>query len=88
MKIIKWDKWDDNLIKNFPNNDKNILTYTEEEYKIVAEAAREAGYKFSGEYHQNGNFGVPYFENGKPFMVTQQNWIKVMKLAWPENSSY
>ena len=86
MEIVEWRDWDDKLNINYfkANPQKNALVYTDEEYAAVASAARKAGYIFPGDYHQNGYHGVPIFDNGKPFQVTQRNWGYIMTLAWPE----
>ena len=77
MKIIKWGNQED-------SNSHSKCFYTEEEYKCVADAARSAGYRFSGDYHQEGEYGVPYFDDGTKFMVSKREWGIVMAMAWPE----
>ena len=86
MEIVEWRNWDDKLSINYfrEHPHENMLYYTVEEFKAVAAAARKAGYIFPGDYHQNGYHGVPIFDNGKPFQVTQRKWGHVMTLAWPE----
>jgi len=84
MEIVEWRNWDDEVTKHYFKNMPVKLTYTEEEYHAVADAVRKCGYRFPGDYHQNGYHGVPIFENGKPFQVTQREWGRVMALAWPE----
>ena len=76
MKIIKWGEW--------KNNSHSKCFYTKEEYKCVAEAAKSAGYRFPGDYHQEGKYGVPYFDNGIQFMVSKKEWGTIMAMAWPE----
>lgn len=83
MKVVKWGEWDDHFDNEYWKNHGHMCAYTKEEYEAVIKSVQSLGYKFSGEYHQNGDYGVPYFDNGKPFMVTQRNWGYIMAQAWP-----
>lgn len=85
MKVVKWSEWDDAYEENFIKSNHRLLSYNDEEYDAVISEIREKGYKFPGEYHQNGDYGVPIFDNGKPFMVTRRTWGYVMSKAWPED---
>lgn len=75
MKITRWGAWD--------FKDRTFM-YTQEEEQAVINALKEKGYIFSGEYHQNGNFGVPYFDNGKPYQVSMRHWGKIIAEARPD----
>ena len=84
MKIIKWSNWDDDYVDRYAKNNGHLPFYSDEQYDCVITAIREAGYKFSGDYHQNGDYGTPYFDNGIPFVLSQREWGDVMAKAWPE----
>ena len=65
-----------------------MLSSTYEAYLQVEEAItnelRNNGYKFTGDYHQNGNFGVPILDNGKVYQCSQRCWGEIMVKAYPD----
>ena len=79
MKVVRWTEWDDEH-----NDDIESCREIEEMSEVVAKELREKGYHFNGSYHQNGDYGVPVFDNGKYFQVTQRTWGGVMAMAYPE----
>lgn len=76
LKVIKWTNWDD-------FSDKTFL-YTKEEEQAVIDALKETGYIFSGDYHQYGEYGVPYLSNNKRYQVTMRVWGRIMSQARPD----
>lgn len=52
--------------------------------EIIAEEIRKHGYKFTGDYHQNGDFGAPIIDNEWLFMTSQRAWGHMMVRAYPE----
>ena len=78
MKIIKWTFWGDPKYPEVewagPDADK---PYEE----TVVEAIRQHGYRFSGQAHQNAQYGVPVFENGKQYNVSMRHWGRIMAEA-------
>ena len=85
MKIVGWTEWDDpNYRDRFPNGvqiDWDDLHRTEE---VIAAELRNKGYKFTGDYHQNGDFGVPIFDDGTVFQCSQRTWGDIMVSAYPD----
>ena len=85
MKIVGWTEWQ---VKDCEHEyeEMNPKTWdeTEEIEEIIAEELRSKGYKFTGDYHQNGDFGVPIFDNGMVYQCTQRNWGVIMVMAYPE----
>lgn len=82
MKVIKWVEWDDDYIKNYPNY--QTLIYSKEDTEAVIKALRNNQYKFSGDYHQNGKYGVPILEDGRPYIITCFAWGALILEAYPE----
>ena len=85
MKIVGWTEWGNpNYKEMFPIGG----TYRPAEFNsvtsIIAEELRGKGYKFTGSYHQNGDFGVPIFDTGEVFQCTQRTWGSVMVKAYPD----
>lgn len=85
MKIVGWTEWGDPRYKEmFPIGG----TYREVEVKVVraiiAEELRTNGYKFTGSYHQNGDYGVPVFDNGEVFQCSQRIWGGIMAEAYSD----
>lgn len=52
--------------------------------KIIATELRNKGYKFTGSYHQGGDFGVPVFDTGKKYCTFQKDWGGIMAMAYPD----
>ena len=48
-------------------------------WKATVSYLRCHGIKFSGIYHQEGRYGVPYFDNGKKLCIDNQSWGYLME---------
>lgn len=81
MNVVKWGEWDDTLCSSGIIHN---LAYTKKDFENVTKAVKDSKYCFSGDYHQNGDYGVPYFEDGTPFMVSKREWGLIMAAAYPE----
>lgn len=80
MKITGWTSWDDIKYERFyPESHEEYLQVEE----AIASELRNNGYKFTGDYHQNGNFGVPILDNGKIYQCSQRLWGEIMVKAYP-----
>lgn len=85
MKIVGWTEWDNPKYKEiFPIGSKCTEAEIEDVRKVIAEELKTNGYKFTGDYHQNGDFGVPVFDNGEVFQCSQRMWGDIMAQAYPE----
>jgi len=72
VKTLKVAGWTDRGDRRFEE-----LDGTEEwvqAREALVEHMRVKGYRFDGTYHQNGNYGVPYFDNGKKFCLGLRSW--------------
>ena len=83
MKIMGWTDWDNPKYTELKT--KTWKEYNEIE-KLVADELRSKGYKFDGEYHQNGDYGAPVFEDGTILKCTKRAWGGIMALAYPEGN--
>lgn len=84
MKTVGWTEWDNPRYRDMFSIGK---VYTQSEIdtvkSIVAEELRSKGYKFTGSYHQDGDFGVPVFDTGEVFQCSQRTWGSIMADAYP-----
>lgn len=80
MRVIGWTNWDDSRDIHTYRNDP---LYNDRRNAVIREL-REKGYRFSGSYHQNGEYGVPVFDDGKALAVTQRSWGAIMADAFPK----
>ena len=86
MKITGWTEWDDpNYQELWPIGDTSS-TFAKEYAvrKLIAEELRRCGYKFTGGYHQNGEFGVPVIDDKWRYQCSQRVWGGIMAMAYPE----
>lgn len=85
MRIIGWTHYDDPTREElFPIGDEVSWEQVKEVEDAIVEELRSKGYKFSGYYHQNGDYGCPVFENGKWYGVSFRRWGSIMAEAYPE----
>lgn len=70
---------DDNLAEK----DIEWINYEEKlmAWEVTVHYLRHNGIKFSGIYHQEGKYGVPYFDNGKKLCLDIQSWGYLMAEA-------
>lgn len=80
MKVIGWTDWDDPKYegKEQPN------LYSNEVCDAIITELRSKGYKFTGDYHQNGDYGVPILDDGTVCHYRQRSWGGIMAYAYPE----
>ena len=86
MRIIGWTDWDN---QDYPEMFPFTGTpYNHEEVEaveaIISKELRDRGYKFTGSYHQNGDFGTPIFDTGEVFKCSQRTWGGIMADAYPD----
>ena len=67
-----------------PNTD---WSRAEVEQTIINEL-RDKGYRFTGDYHQNGDYGVPVFDNDLVATFTKRQWGALMYRAYPDEEGY
>ena len=49
---------------------------------VVKECIRRNGFKFSGQYHQYGEYGMPMFDDGSVLFCSWRHWGSIMVEAW------
>lgn len=63
---------------------RNVDALISEAYKVVIEEVRENGYHFTGNDHQNADYGVPIIDNKYKLCVGQRLWGGIIADAFPE----
>lgn len=88
MKIIGWTWYGNPEYKEmFPIGlevNPNCDWDREEVKQVIAEELRRCGYRITGDYHQNGDYGVPIFDNNMVATFTFGEWGGIMYKAYPE----
>lgn len=85
MKIVGWTEFDNSQYEDmFPIGGSYTMEEVDEAKDIIAKELRDKGYKFNGYYHQDGDYGVPIFENGEAFRCTFRTWGGIMARAYPD----
>lgn len=89
MELIGFTSWHDEHYKfigdfedeNLEENEIQWMKYEETmaAWKATVSYLRCHGIKFSGIYHQEGRYGVPYFDNGKKLCLDNQSWGYLME---------
>ena len=70
MKLLGWTNWNDEDFEDI--GDEGFYE------PLIIEYMKEHGLRFSGDYHQHGEFGVPYFDNGKKYATSLRSWGALM----------
>ena len=95
MKIVKWTRGLDcpgtgKQTQRYHAFGDDFPGMPEEEYsrlwadaeRVVVDCIRRNGFKFDGNYHQYGEFGMPLFDDGTVFFVSWRHWGHLMYRAW------
>lgn len=80
LKIVGWTHWDDFRFQE----DTSCGPDDELRRRLIAAELRKKGYRFNGCYHQDGEFGVPVFNDGTTYQCSQRMWGGIMAMAYPE----
>lgn len=78
MKVVSWTKWDDHY---FEENNPDLY---KKQIDATIEGLRKYKIHFDASYHQNGEYGVPVFDDGSRMQTSQRNWGEIMVKAFPE----
>ena len=87
MKLIGFTNWQDEKYED-------IEDFTEEDLAcdLVVQHMKQHGLKFSGFYHQAGEFGAPYFDTNKKLCLSYRGWgslmADVLQLEKDEQNGY
>ena len=76
--VIRWTNRDDPSSKDI--DDRYCGLYCD----AVEAAIQEYDLCFSGDYHQNGEHGVPVFNDGTHLHLSERMWAKLMARAHGE----
>lgn len=52
--------------------------------KLIANELRKCGYKFTGSYHQDGDYGAPIIDDKWVYQCSCRTWGHIMVMAYPE----
>lgn len=91
MKIIGWTDWhfygfseEHDANYEYKEMEPKTIAEMKEIETIIAQELCNKGYKFDGNYHQNGDFGVPIFDTGEVYQCTFRGWGRIMAQAYPD----
>lgn len=86
QKIVGWTRYDDpDHEELFPIGEPVPWEWHDEIEEMIVTEIRSKGYKFSGFYHQGGEYGCPLFDNGKWYGTTFRSWGWIMAMAYPDS---
>lgn len=81
MQITGWTNWfDDNRYSELPQTEALDV----EVRALIARELRDHDYKFTGDYHQHGDFGVPIIDGAWLYKCSQRKWGGIMADAYPD----
>lgn len=63
---------------------RNVDALITEAYKTVIKEVRANGYHFTGNDHQNADWGVPVLDNKYKLCVGQRSWGRIIADAFPD----
>lgn len=87
MKITGWTWYENPDYKEmFPIGETSTFADEFKVRKLIAEELRKCGYKFTGGYHQNGDFGAPIIDDVWIYQCSCRTWGGIMVMAYPEES--
>lgn len=85
MKITGWTWWDNPEYKEmFPIGERPSLDEINKVERLIADELCAHGYKFTGSYHQEGDFGVPIIDDTWLYQCSCRTWGHIMAMAYPD----
>lgn len=90
MKVTGWTWWDNpEYAEMFPLEDRmdpswDMYDKVGEIEKLIAEDIRKHGYKFTGSYHQGGDYGAPIIDDKWLYQCSCRSWGNIIVMAYPE----
>ena len=82
--IIGWTNYEDETYPSITGDDVPYTIYRLR--ATVVKEIREKGYRFCGAYHHMGESGVPVFNSGEAYRLSQREWGAVMAQAWHDDN--
>ena len=84
MKVIGWTRWYD---PRYPEEDLHEpQSLFEERWQATVEELRKHNYHMDGFYHQEGELGVPVFDDGGWMHLSHRSWGRLMAESYPEET--
>ena len=80
MRVIGWTNWHD---PRYLQDDLSDPLF-EERWQTAIEELRRHNYHMDGFYHQDGELGVPVFDDGGWLRVSYRTWGQLMAEAYPQ----
>lgn len=86
MKITGWTWYENPDYKElFPIGEESESPYEfQDVVDIVVAELRDKGYKFTGSYHQGGDYGAPIIDGCWIFQCSCRTWGGIMAAAYPD----
>lgn len=81
VKVIGWTKYSEYCRDWFSEDSEG----REQAELAVMNEIKSRGFKFGGNYHQNGEYGCPVMTGGAVFMVSMRHWGDIMATVWGGN---
>ena len=79
MKVTGWTHWDNDDYERDLDS-LSMDTYLDIEEAVIKEI-KDKGYKFSGQYHQHGEYGCPIVDNEYVYQVSMRKWGGIIARA-------
>jgi len=73
MTLLGFTFWKDEKYEHIDDNAKIDIAWG-----ITVQHMRAHGLRFTGDYHQNGERGAPYFDTGKKLCISMRAWGSLM----------
>lgn len=81
LQIVDWINYEEAEALGYRDADSVEAKEFMRHEQLVVDSLRRNGYKFTGFYHQNGEHGVPLFNDGMVYRVSQRVWGGIMAEA-------
>ena len=84
MELLGFTNWHDKKYQVIDNQPEADMAY-----EITVQHMKQHGYKFTGNYHQYGKLGTPYFSTNQKLCLSMRSWGTLMAqvLDLPEDIS-
>lgn len=90
LRVLDWTDWEN--YEGYIELDRLTIEDEDKIQDVIIKELKEKGYKFTGSYHQQGEFGAPVlgfsdkFEDKFIYKTTQRVWGGIVADAFPENN--
>jgi len=73
MELVGFTNWHDEMYQRIEDSTESDLAE-----RIVIEYMKQHNLRFTGTYHQCGEFGAPYFETNQKLCMSMRSWGDLM----------